>query len=129
MTDKVHQVVEAIAAALKHAQENPIMLPCPNCNGKGYHHGFGEHGHDPDWCLVCGGDQVIADPYQEAKAAAKVLIEECAKVATVVADRYPDKHDAYSMGARQAAEYIAGKITALAKDMGLEPPARSEMGM
>lgn len=35
------------------------MIECPGCNGKGYHHGFGEHGHDPDWCLNCGGSQII----------------------------------------------------------------------
>ena len=29
--------------------------PCRRCEGQGYHHGFGEHGHDPDWCEVCGG--------------------------------------------------------------------------
>ena len=28
---------------------------CSRCAGKGYHHGFGEHGHDPDWCSECGG--------------------------------------------------------------------------
>ncbi len=28
---------------------------CDRCKGKGYHHGFGEDGHDPDWCEVCGG--------------------------------------------------------------------------
>jgi len=28
---------------------------CPQCYGRGYHHGFGELGHDPDWCSMCGG--------------------------------------------------------------------------
>jgi hypothetical protein len=28
---------------------------CKRCDGRGYHHGFGEHGHDPDWCSRCGG--------------------------------------------------------------------------
>lgn len=28
---------------------------CKRCQGRGYHYGFGEHGHDPDWCLDCGG--------------------------------------------------------------------------
>lgn len=28
---------------------------CQRCAGKGYHHGFGEDGHDPDWCEKCGG--------------------------------------------------------------------------
>jgi hypothetical protein len=35
--------------------DSPEFEPCPRCDGKGYHHGFGEHGHDPDWCLSCGG--------------------------------------------------------------------------
>lgn len=35
--------------------ESPEFKPCPRCNGKGYHHGFGEQGADPDWCLDCGG--------------------------------------------------------------------------
>lgn len=30
-------------------------MPCKRCNGYGYHHGFGEHGHDPDWCEECHG--------------------------------------------------------------------------
>jgi protein gp37 len=30
--------------------------PCKRCGGAGFHHGFGELGHDPDWCLDCGGD-------------------------------------------------------------------------
>lgn len=29
--------------------------PCRKCKGKGYHHGFGENGCDPDWCTRCGG--------------------------------------------------------------------------
>jgi protein gp37 len=31
---------------------------CPTCSGKGFHHGFGEGGHDPDWCSECGGPGV-----------------------------------------------------------------------
>lgn len=49
-------------------------LPCQNCArcaGRGYHHGFGEGGADPDWCDKCGGpgqewpefkDRAGADP-------------------------------------------------------------------
>jgi len=33
-----------------------FVAKCPRCKGRGYHHGFGEHGHDPDWCSECGGD-------------------------------------------------------------------------
>ena len=28
---------------------------CKRCEGRGYHHGFGERGWDPDWCVRCGG--------------------------------------------------------------------------
>ena len=35
--------------------ENPTFEPCHRCDGKGYHHGFGEGGHDPDHCDHCGG--------------------------------------------------------------------------
>lgn len=33
----------------------PMQAVCNRCGGKGYHHGFGEDGHDPDWCSECGG--------------------------------------------------------------------------
>lgn len=38
-------------------QENGFSeaLRCERCQGRGYHHGFGEHGWDPDWCTRCGG--------------------------------------------------------------------------
>lgn len=35
-------------------------VDCPTCDGKGYHHGFGEDGCDPDWCTQCGGPGQIA---------------------------------------------------------------------
>ena len=37
--------------------EYAIVTVCSRCDGRGYHHGFGEHGHDPDWCERCGGAQ------------------------------------------------------------------------
>ena len=44
-------------------QVAPKFQPCPQCGGHGYHHGFGERGHDPDWCSVCGGPgEVPTDP-------------------------------------------------------------------
>lgn len=36
-----------------------VERPCPRCGGGGYHYGFGEHGHDPDWCEFCGGPGVV----------------------------------------------------------------------
>lgn len=36
------------------------IRPCPRCDGRGYHWGFGEHGHDPDWCDVCGGPGTVS---------------------------------------------------------------------
>lgn len=42
--------------------ENRNWKKCDKCKGKGFHHGFGEHGHDPDWCTECGGlGDVIVD--------------------------------------------------------------------
>lgn len=38
----------------KQLGSRPVM-PCARCGGKGYHYGFGEGGHDPDWCSECGG--------------------------------------------------------------------------
>jgi hypothetical protein len=40
-------------------QANSETDPCPRCTGNGYHHGFGEHGHDPDWCESCGGPGTV----------------------------------------------------------------------
>jgi hypothetical protein len=47
-------------------QESPEFKPCPRCNGQGYHHGFGEHGHDPDWCEDCGGPgEILVDDWED----------------------------------------------------------------
>lgn len=44
------------------------FVTCPRCNGKGYHHGFGERGWDPDWCERCDGSQFesreLLTPYE-----------------------------------------------------------------
>jgi protein gp37 len=45
-----------VACFVKQLGSRPYE-PCRRCEGKGYHHGFGEHGHDPDWCTECGGSQ------------------------------------------------------------------------
>jgi hypothetical protein len=72
------QVMQRLACTLKiqadlsqrvrrylQLQESPEFKPCPRCNGKGYHHGFGEHGHDPDWCEDCGGPgEVMVDDWE-----------------------------------------------------------------
>ena len=44
---------EIIAETLTEIETE--TMPCKRCNGYGYHHGFGEHGHDPDWCDQCQG--------------------------------------------------------------------------
>lgn len=64
----------AVQGAIDHAINNPTMTDCSRCSGKGYHHGFGEDGHDPDWCSVCGGPgKVPADPMEPARAALRKL--------------------------------------------------------
>jgi hypothetical protein len=42
--------------------DNPEFIECPTCKGKGYHHGFGEGGVDPDWCSGCGGPGALPHP-------------------------------------------------------------------
>jgi hypothetical protein len=41
---------------------------CRRCDGRGFHHGFGENGADPDWCVKCGGPgfdaQDLLTPYE-----------------------------------------------------------------
>jgi len=59
--------------------DDPQFEACPRCKGKGYHHGFGEHGHDPDWCSNCGGpgevptDDGMLSPDDLLKEAADAL--------------------------------------------------------
>jgi hypothetical protein len=45
----------AAREAYRAAEESPHVVPCPKCEGRGYHHGFGEDGADPDYCSRCGG--------------------------------------------------------------------------
>jgi hypothetical protein len=57
----VERLIERVGRCIK-LQEDAEFVPCPKCNGKGYHHGFGEHGHDPDWCEMCGGPGEVYHP-------------------------------------------------------------------
>lgn len=47
--------VDAAKKAYAEAESAPNLVHCERCKGTGYHHGFGEDGHDPDWCRDCGG--------------------------------------------------------------------------
>lgn len=53
------------------------MSPCRRCNGTGYHHGFGEDSHDPDWCEECGGSQYIGarDDKESMRLALEAALE------------------------------------------------------
>jgi hypothetical protein len=74
VTDEMLEVLlPDVAKAIEAADEKPAMIPCPRCEGRGYHHGFGEDGHDPDWCVVCGGGQHVRDPLGQARAALRKL--------------------------------------------------------
>jgi hypothetical protein len=42
-------------AAIREALDGIGEAWCVRCKGRGYHHGFGDGGHDPDWCVDCGG--------------------------------------------------------------------------
>jgi hypothetical protein len=69
--------VEVMHEAADRAYVNPTMIDCPRCNGRGYHHGFGEHGHDPDWCEQCGGPGTVpADDREPIRAAIAALASE-----------------------------------------------------
>lgn len=61
-------MIEAALSAFNKAVNDPIMENCQRCDGKGYHYGFGETGHDPDWCNDCGGGGVNVRPGEEERA-------------------------------------------------------------
>ena len=61
---------DVIKEALKSIQGD--VKPCPRCDGIGYHHGFGEAGHDPDWCENCGGSTFV-EKYSEDEAPDAIL--------------------------------------------------------
>lgn len=65
------EMVEAAFAAFTDALNS--TGPCKRCDNKGYHHGFGENGHDPDWCEVCGGAGFV--PGSTDKEAMKLALE------------------------------------------------------
>jgi len=67
--------VQGAVDAYNKAEANPVMKKCTRCDGKGYHHGFGEHGHDPDWCENCGGGEwELADEHQSIRAALSAFV-------------------------------------------------------
>ncbi len=47
--------------------------PCARCSQRGYHHGFDEDGHDPDWCQTCGGSGFVAA--NDEQSAMKLALE------------------------------------------------------
>jgi hypothetical protein len=74
------EMVDRAMVAFDAASSEPRLIECKRCSGKGYHHGFGEHGQDPDWCEDCGGGGFgLADgeerrPIIEALEAALALV-------------------------------------------------------
>lgn len=69
------QITDEMLTRAINAYDHAISVtaPCPRCNGKGYHHGFGETGHDPDWCNDCGGPGMI--PANDERAAMRFALE------------------------------------------------------
>jgi hypothetical protein len=56
------------------AEPATTKVVCGKCKGKGYHHGFGAGGHDPDWCTECGGaGEWEVAPAEPAKGALSAL--------------------------------------------------------
>jgi len=74
---------EMVAAAYNTflAAVNDIA-PCERCASQGYHHGFGENGHDPDWCSVCGGSGFV--PAHDEMSAMKLALEAASNAASVI---------------------------------------------
>lgn len=64
------EIEAAFDAFVKGCNE---MIACPKCEGRGYHHGFGENGHDPDWCEQCGGCQSV--PARDDRGAMALALE------------------------------------------------------
>lgn len=62
------EMVEKALSSFNKTINEPIMVKCQRCDGRGYHHGFGEDGHDPDWCVECGGNQYDVAPGEESRA-------------------------------------------------------------
>jgi hypothetical protein len=67
MTALNSEGLEKAAKAYDDALNNPVFVDCRKCQGTGYHHGFGETGHDPDWCLDCGGSKVVMTAGEDAR--------------------------------------------------------------
>lgn len=51
----VRHILDMAVKFDEQAHWDDFMETCERCKGRGYHHGFGEDGHDPDWCIDCGG--------------------------------------------------------------------------
>lgn len=69
------KVTDEMAAAAYNRFTNAVndAAPCARCRQRGYHHGFGENGHDPDWCTACGGSGFV-QKYDE-QTAMKLAVE------------------------------------------------------
>lgn len=89
-----------IEAALK-ANEGD-MVPCDRCDGRGWHHGFGERGHDPDWCVKCDGSQVVHSGVEPADAIIAALAAEGMKILA----RQPTKAMMKTMGISQSSYIV-----------------------
>jgi hypothetical protein len=73
MTRSLQDLIEAGARAYgdKLVGMCSETKACPRCLGRGYHHGFGEYGADPDWCEACGGPgHVMLHDYETCEKAA-----------------------------------------------------------
>lgn len=80
---------EMVDRAMSRFQEAVnSMVMCPRCNGVGYHHGFGEGGHDPDWCDSCGGSQ--SGPEFSDKEAMREALKAALSSALAQAVQEPD---------------------------------------
>lgn len=84
------KALAAALAAFNQTVNEPQMIKCDRCDGKGYHHGFGENGVDPDWCDKCGGGGYDMAPGEEIRALSAAISAYLSSIGGIVVPVDPD---------------------------------------
>lgn len=85
MTFLTPEMVERALSTFNDVINSPIMEPCSQCSGVGYH-GFGSD--QPDWCNHCGGNQYNIRPGEELRAMRAALTAALGEGVTVQALKF-----------------------------------------